>query len=316
MRVLVTGAAGFVGVHLVRLLVDEGHDVHALTLPDETLPRDLREVPRHPCDVTDAPWLESVLGDVAPEWIAHLAAVPSPKRCRENPALAWEVNFVGTYNLYRLAAEVVPDARVLFVGSAVEYGRPAPDDLPLTEEAPLKALDVYAATKVAGDLVGSQYAASGRLAVIRARPFNHFGPGQALGFVAPDFARQVADVERGLREPVLTVGNLAPARDFLDVRDVVRAYVLLLEKGTPGAAYNVCSESTHTIRELLDALIALARIHPEVVVSGGRQRVDDADVIVGCAEALRADTGWQPEFSWDQTVADLLDDWRQRVAFL
>ena len=145
------------------------------------------------------------------------------------------------------------------------------------------------------------------------RPFNHTGPGQGPGFVAPDFARQIARIERGLQEPRLEVGNLAPARDFTDVRDVVRAYCLLMEKGEPGAVYNVCSESARPVRELLDGLLALTSAKVEVVVSGGRTRKGGADDLVGCAEALHAATGWTPEIPWEQTLRDLLADWRTRA---
>ncbi|HUV39052.1 MAG TPA: NAD-dependent epimerase/dehydratase family protein [Planctomycetota bacterium] len=316
MRVVVTGSAGFVGKHLVRRLVADGHDVHAGTLPDEQLPRDLREVPRHRLDVTDPGTIEAVLTEVRPDWIFHLAALAHPQTCREKPLVAWEVNFLGTHNLYRAAAEIVPDARVLFVGSAVEYGRPLPEDLPLTEGAPLRPADVYAATTVAGDLLGERYTLDGKLAVVRARPFNHIGPGQEPGYVASDFARQVARIERGLQEPKITVGNLDAARDFLDVRDVVRAYILLLEKGLAGSVYNVCSETPRKVRELLEGLLALAKLRPDVVVSPGRTRRGDADRVVGCAESLRAQTGWQPLIGWPQTLQDLLADWRSRFAVL
>ena len=314
MRVLVTGAAGFVGTHLVRHLRSRGHDVHALALPHEKLAADLKDVPKHDCDVTDAAALEHVLTEVAPAWIFHLAAVSRPEQCRDDPVLAWNVNFLGTHTLYRLSAQTVPEARVLFVGSAVEYGRPGPDELPLTEDAPLRPADVYAATKAAADLVGAEFALNGRLAVIRVRPFNHIGPGQEEGFVAPDFARQIARIERGLQPPVMHVGNLAAARDFTDVRDVVRAYVLLMEKGEVGAVYNVCSESTHTVQELLDGMLARVRRDLRIEVVPRRARKRGADTLVGCAEALHAATGWLPEIPWEQTLLDVLDDWRGRTA--
>lgn len=314
MRALVTGAAGFVGAHLLRHLRSEGHDAHAMTLPHEVLAAGLAGTPQHHCDLTDAEDLLRLLGEVRPEWIFHLAAVSSPAQCRENPLLAWEVNFVGTHKLYRAAAEVVGDARVLFVGSAVEYGRPPADELPLTEDFPLDPQDVYAGTKVAGDLASAAFALSGRLSVIRVRPFNQIGPGQEPGFAAPDFARQIARIEHGLQQPKLEVGNLAPVRDFTDVRDAVRAYVALLERGRVGAVYNVCSETGRSVREMLDGLLALSNSQIEVVVSGGRTRKDEADTNIGCAEAVRSATGWAPEIPWENTLADLLADWRRRVA--
>jgi GDP-4-dehydro-6-deoxy-D-mannose reductase len=313
MRTLVTGAAGFVGAHLIRHLRSKGHDVHAMTLPGEVLAADLRGVQTHHADVTDAAALERLLREVTPEWVFHLAAISRPEDCRKNPSLAWNVNFLGTHNLYRLGAEAVPGARVLFVGSATEYGHPAAEDLPLTEDAPLRPGDVYAATKLAGDLAGAEFALRGKLAVLRVRPFNHIGPGQEVGFVAPDFARQLARIELGLQEPKLRVGNLASARDFTDVRDVVRAYVLVMERGEPGAVYNVCSGTAHAVRELLAGLLALSTVKPEVVATTCG-KTDKPDVVVGSAEALHAATGWKPEIPWEQTLVDLLNDWRERVA--
>jgi len=314
MRALVTGAAGFVGVHLLRLLRAQGHDACAMTLPQEKLPPDLSDVPRHPGNVTDPKTLERVLRDVAPDWIFHLAAISRPGDCRRDPALAWEVNFLGTWQIYRLAARKLPKARVLFVGSAVEYARAAPAELPLTEDSPLAPEDVYAATKLAGDLVGAEFARSGRLAILRVRPFNHIGPGQSIDFVAPDFARQIARIERGLQEPKIEVGNLAPVRDFTDVRDVVRAYVLVLERGEPGAVYNVCSGAGRSVRELLDGLLRLSTAKIEVVVSERRERKDEPDIIFGSARAIQAVCGWTPEIPWEQTLSDVLADWRSRCA--
>jgi len=314
MRALVTGAAGFVGGHLLRHLRALGHDVHAMTLPRETLPPDLADVPRRPGDVTDPATIEKVLREVAPEWIFHLAAISRPGDCRDRPALAWEVNFLGTCRLFRLARRIVPKTRLLFVGSAAEYDRdPAIPSGPITEEAPLAAPDVYAGTKLAADLVGAQLAQSGRLAVIRVRPFNHIGPGQEPGFVAADFARQIARIERALQPPKLEVGNLAAVRDFTDVRDVVRAYVLLLEKGSPAAVYNICSGTGRSIRQLLDGLLALSATPIEVVVSESRKRASEPDALVGSARALRDACGWTPQIPWETTLADILADWRRRV---
>jgi len=313
-RVLVTGAAGFVGTHLVRLLRGEGHEVHAVALPQERLARDLTDVPKHDCDVTDAATLERVFRETAPTWIFHLAAISRAQACLDDPALAWDVNFLGTHDVYRVAAEVVPEARVLFVSSALVYGRPAQGDLPLTEEAPLRPGDVYAATKLAGDLLGAEFALSGRLAVIRVRPFNHVGPGQDKGFVAPDFAAQIARIEAGLQEPKLQVGDLTPARDFTDVRDVVRAYLLLMEKGEVGAVYNVCSETARTVQEVLDGMLALSKAGVKIEVSSRRTRRGQPERVFGCAEALHAATGWTPRIPWEQTLRDVLDDWRTRTA--
>jgi GDP-4-dehydro-6-deoxy-D-mannose reductase len=310
MRILVTGAAGFAATHLLRLLSGDGHELHAIVLPGERLADDLAAVTTHEADVRDRGGLERLFEEIRPGRIFHLAAVSRPRDCAQDPAFAWEVNFLGTFNLFQAAVEAAREARVLFVGSSEVYGRPVEDELPLTERSPLRPSSVYAATKLAGDLVGSRFAHEGRLAVVRVRPFNHIGPGQAPGFVAPDFARQVARIEKGLQQPVINVGNLDARRDFTDVRDVVRAYVALIEKGRPGEVYNVCSGTSHAVRELLDGLLGLVRTKVEIVVDQSRLRTDDVERIVGSNDALRQATGWTPEFTWEQTLRDLLDDWR------
>ena len=325
MRALVTGTAGFVGGHLLRLLCRLGHEPHALVLYHETLGPEHRGLATHRASVTDYAALESALADARPDWIFHLAAISRPADCKANPALAREVNVAGTENLYRAAAAVSPKARVLFVGSAAEYGRSA-SSAPVTEDAPLNPPDVYAETKVAGDLLGAEFTRDGRLAVLRVRPFNHTGPGQEPGFAAPDFARQIVRVEAGLQEPVIRVGNLTAERDFTDVRDVVRAYVLVMEKGASGGVYNVCSGKAVPIRAILDGLLAASTARPEVVSStakmgtvpltalGGQSPFSSSpDILVGSFARLHAATGWTPEIPLSQTLSDLLADWRDRV---
>jgi GDP-4-dehydro-6-deoxy-D-mannose reductase len=313
MRILITGAAGFAATHLLRHLNRDEHELHGILLPGEQLAADLEEVTAHEADVRDLGLLERLLEDVKPDRIFHLAAVSRPRDCEQDPGFAWEVNFLGTFNLFQAAAEVTPAARVLFVGSSEVYGRPDPDELPLTEASVLRPSSVYAATKLAGELVAAELARNYRLAVIRVRPFNHIGPGQAPGFVAPDFARQAARIEKGLQQPVINVGNLDPQRDFTDVRDVARAYAMLIEEGRPGEVYNICSGTSHAVKELLDGLLSLIETEVEVVADQSRIRTHDVSRIVGSNRALEEATGWTPEITWDQTLRDLLDDWRGRA---
>ena len=308
MRVLVTGAAGFVGAHLLRLLCAPGHEPHALILPGEKLAPEFGAIPVRRASVVEFEALRGLFAAIRPDWIVHLAAISRPADCRAKPALAWEVNFLGTRNVFAAAAEASPEARVLFVGSAAEYGRPA-TGAPITEESPLEPADIYAATKVAGDLLGAEFAREKGLAVLRVRPFNHTGPGQDVGFVAPDFARQIARIEAGLQEPRMTVGNLDARRDFTDVRDVVRAYLLVLEQGVPGAVYNISSGRTVSARDILDGLLALSSAKPEVTSRPGAP-----DTLTGSSELLRTATGWKPEIPLSRTLSDLLSDWRERVA--
>jgi GDP-4-dehydro-6-deoxy-D-mannose reductase len=197
------------------------------------------------------------------------------------------------------------------VSSAEIYG--PGDGSAITEDAPLCPSSPYGVSKVAQDLLGLQYHLSHDLPLMRARPFNHFGPGQREGFVAPDFAMQVARIEAGLQAPVLEVGNLAARRDFTDVRDIVRAYHLLLEQGEPGAAYNIASGTAHSVQEILDTLISFSRASITVRADPARFLPVDVPVRLGSAERLRAATGWQPQIPFEQTLRDLLDECRQRV---
>jgi GDP-4-dehydro-6-deoxy-D-mannose reductase len=217
-------------------------------------------------------------------------------------------------NVLEGVARVRPQCRVLVVGSSEEYGLVAPEDVPVDEDTPLRPLNPYALSKVAQDLMGLQYYLTRNLHVVRVRPFNHIGPRQRLGFVAPDFASQIAAAELGQQPPVLEVGNLEARRDFSDVRDVVRAYVLLLTEGEPGEVYNVGAGRSHSIRELLDRLLAMSRVPIEVRQDPGRMRPSDMPDIVCDASRIRERTGWQPTISFEQSLGDVLAYWRQERA--
>jgi GDP-4-dehydro-6-deoxy-D-mannose reductase len=265
-------------------------------------------------DVEDPAAVRDALGQLRPDGILHLAAQSSPQRSLEDPGGTLRTNVLGLLNLLEGARAHGLAPRVLAVGSAEEYGRVEPSDLPLREDAPLRPLTPYAVSKVAQGFVGLQYALSAGLPVVRTRTFHHTGPRRGENFAESSFARQLAEIEAGRREPVLEVGNLDAVRDFTDVRDVVRAYWALLDRGEPGEVYNVCSGQGLRLAELLDELRRQSGQDVEVQVDSARLRPVDVPVVVGDPSRLRQATGWEPCTPLSRTLRDLLDHWRERVA--
>jgi GDP-4-dehydro-6-deoxy-D-mannose reductase len=297
MRALVTGAAGFVGGHLVAHLQDQGDDVVAVDRSDGP-------------DLLDRPALEAFVAQVAPEVIYHLAGWSDVGGSWLDPVATFETNANGTLNLL-LACRDAP-IRVLSISSADVYGRVALSELPIAEDAPLRPVTPYAVSKVAADFLGVQAHLGFGVDVIRVRAFNHLGPGQTNRFVAPALAERIALNEFDGTE-VVPVGNLSPRRDFTDVRDVVRAYRLLTTHGEAGEAYNVCSGTDLAISELADLLVGLARHPMRLEEDPARQRPVEIPVLRGDPTKLHKATGWQPEIPISQTLADLLAEWRARV---
>ncbi len=291
-----TGATGFVGTRLVPRLEAAGARVSARD-------RDL--------DVTDPEALARAVAELVPDVVVHLAARSSVAASREDAAGAYRVTYAGAVGLLRAVARHAPGARVLLVGSGEIYGSAPPGATPWTEAAPLRPSSPYAWAKAAADLLGEAWATRG-LDVVRARPFNHTGPGQRDVFVASSFARQLAELEAGRRPPQLHVGNLDSVRDFLPVDDVVEAYLALLDPSVPADAYNVCSGRGCSVRTLLDRLLSASRARPEIRVDPARVR--PTDVSVGSAERLTKATGWSPRSDLDTALAALLDDWRRRLS--
>jgi GDP-4-dehydro-6-deoxy-D-mannose reductase len=242
-----------------------------------------------------------------PDAIIHLAAQSSVTAAAADPARAYRVNYLGTRAVLEAARLYAPGARVLLVSSAQVYGSASPGAGPFDENAPLRPRSVYDWTKAAGDLLGACYADRG-LDVLRVRPFNHTGAGQDPTFFASAMAYQIAQMEAGKSPPVLAVGNLESVRDFLDVEDVVEAYVQLLQRTVPSGVYNVASGRGRTMREVLDLLLARTALSPKVEVNEARFR--PTDVSVGTAAKLEAATGWRPARALGDTLAGLLDGWR------
>jgi GDP-4-dehydro-6-deoxy-D-mannose reductase len=245
--------------------------------------------------------------------VFHLAAMASTGQSWRDPAATLQTNITLQVNVLQAVVNLGLGCRVIVVGSSEEYGAVAPHDLPIDEETPYRPMNPYAVSKVAQDMLGLQYYLSHGMDTIRVRPFNHIGPRQSLGFVAADFASQVAHIEVGLQEPIIHVGNLEAERDFTDVRDVVRAYHLLALHGRSGEVYNVGSGQSHAVHEMLDAFLAESIVPIEVRPDPARMRPSDIPRVVCNYGKLSACTGWRPEFTFRQSLMDVLEYWRSEV---
>jgi GDP-4-dehydro-6-deoxy-D-mannose reductase len=298
-RALVTGAGGFVGTHLVRHLLDQGDDVVELERNVDGI------------DIADAePLTEAVMG-AKPEAVYHLAGAADVGGSWTAPHETFLANALGTLNVLEACRAAGAD-RVLAVTSADVYGRVTEDELPLNERQPLRPVSPYAASKVAADALAQQAWLGHRLPVVRVRAFNHLGPGQSDRFVAPSLAARIARNERDGGDEV-PIGNLTPRRDVTDVRDVVRAYRLLMIAGEPGAVYNVCRGSAVSVKEIAEMLLGMAARPMHLVSDPALQRPVDIPVLVGDNTALRLATGWEPTIALETTLADVLTDWRSRL---
>ncbi len=314
MRALVTGAAGFVGRHLTAHLLAQGHEVGGLVHPSDGGPGSLGpRIEVYSLDILDEGALGAAFGDFAPDAVFHLAAFSNPEGSWKEARRTLETNIIGAHNLLYAARETGRRPRVLLVGSAQQYGDVPVEAQPITEEREQKPLTPYAVSKTSQEILGRRAFWAHELPVYVTRSFNHTGPGQSDGYVSSSFARQVAEVEKGTREPVIRVGNLSARRDFTDVRDVAAAYCAILERGEAGRPYNVCRGEATAIGEVLEELVRLARVPVEVVVDPERYHALDAPLMVGDPTRLKTDTGWSPRYPLRDTLRDLLDDWRSRI---
>jgi len=312
MRVLITGGTGFVGTHLRRhLLSSTDWEIVGTAFPDP--PADPEPGSREELillNLRDAEATQAALAESRPDYVIHLAAQAHVPTAYKDPWATLQNNVLGQLNLFEACRALQIKPRIIVIGSGEEYGRATPADLPLVEDHPLRPENPYSVSKVTQDVMGYQYFISYGFPVIRVRPFNHVGPGQSPRFVLPAFAGQVAEIEAGRREPLLHVGNLAAERDFTDVRDVVRAYHLLLLHGTAGEVYNVASGRPYAIQSIVDELIARSPTEIRIEVDPERYRPADIPVIYGSADKLTRDTGWTAEIPMSQTIDDVLAEWR------
>ncbi len=314
MRALITGVGGFAGSHLSDyLLTQTDWQVSGCVLPGWDCSRLDRRVACVELNLRDQLAVRAMLGDSAPDVIFHLAAQSFVPVSWDDPWDTLENNIRAQANLLDGLVKLGASPRVLVVGSNEEYGLVHAEDLPLREDSPLRPNNPYAVSKVAQDLLGLSYFLSHRLPALRVRPFNHIGPRQGESFVVSSFAKQIAMIEAGQQEPVIRVGNLSARRDFTDVRDVVRAYYLVVTQGQPGEVYNIGSGRSRSIQGILDILVSLGRVAVHVEQDLARMRPSDTPEIRCDASKLQAVTGWEPTIPLEQSLRDVLDDWRAKI---
>lgn len=309
-KALIIGGSGFVGPYLCRELLSAGYEVVLTANGEDVAQKDWNWVE---LDILNAEAVQTLLNEGGFDCVFHLAAQSSAAVSWKKPKLTIDVNVQGTLNLLETLRAMDKPPRLLLIGSGEEYGPVKPEDCPLSEALPCHPGNPYAVSKLCAEQLGLLYAHAYGLEVLCTRSFNHAGPGQAPGFVLTDFCRQIALLEKSEGEKRMSVGNLAAQRDFSDVRDVVRAYRLLMEKGRSGKVYNVGSGRAVAVAELLKRLLELSGADIRVETDGDKLRPLDVPLHMADVSALCADTGWRAEISLEETLLDVLKDWRERV---
>lgn len=305
-RALVTGASGFAGAYLISHLLDESYEVTGTTHgPGKELPGNCQQFS---LDVTNGRDVRRAIAEVRPDEIYHLAGLTRPESGAVREFYA--VNFSGALNVLEAVREEAPEAAVLLVGSAYAYGRL---DRPIAETDPMEPVSHYGVSKAAADLLGYSYALEG-LRVVRIRPFNHSGPDQSPDFLLPTLIRQFTEIEAGRRAPVVRLGNLDSVRDFSDVRDIVRAYRLALQRGSSGEAYNLGSGRGVSVRELLDLVRRETKVEVDLEVEPSRIRATDIPRLVANVGKARREWGWEAEIPLEKTIRDMLQAARLQLA--
>lgn len=313
---LITGITGFAGSHLAELLLQKGHEVwgtirwRSKTENIEHIRKRLKLVE---ADLLDSYSVENAIGQVKPDYIFHLAAQSFVPTSWHAPAHTMTTNAVGQINLFEVVRQLGIDPVIQIACSSEEYGKVYPKELPVKETNPLRPLSPYGVSKVTQDMLGYQYFMSYGLKIVRTRAFNHTGPRRGEVFASSTFAKQIAEIEKKKREPVIYVGNLKAKRDFTDVRDVVKAYFLAVKKCQPGKVYNICSQKSWSIQQVLDMLLEMSKKEIEVKVDPQRLRPSDVEILLGDCTRFKKATGWKPTIPFEKTLKDLLDYWRERV---
>jgi GDP-4-dehydro-6-deoxy-D-mannose reductase len=318
MRVLITGITGFAGSHLADYILANHPEVPVFGFVRwrsrmDNIVHIQDKVELHEADIKDVISLIKALADIKPDRIFHLAAqsfVPASWRL---PAETFAINAIGQINLFEALLSLKLNPKIHIAGSSEEYGHVNPDEVPMKETNPLRPLSPYAVSKVAQDLLAYQYFKSYGMKTVRTRGFNHTGPRRGDVFVTSNFAKQIAEIEKRKKEPVIHVGNLEAKRDFTDVRDIVRAYWLAAEKGEDGEVYNVGTGKAMAMKEMLDILLSLSKAKVKIKVDPERLRPSDVPILQSdCSKFVRL-TGWKPQIPLEQTFKDLLNYWRERV---
>ncbi|MBP3505522.1 MAG: GDP-mannose 4,6-dehydratase [Lachnospiraceae bacterium] len=312
MKALIIGAAGFVGSYLIQHIKDDLHwEVIATKLPQEAIK--IEDIEIYNLDILKKDNILPLLQSIHPDMILHLAAQSSVGVSWKNPALTIDINIKGSIYVLDAIRELDYKPRVLLIGSGEEYGHILPTETPIREETILRPGNIYAATKACQNMLGKIYADAYQMDIISVRAFNHIGPNQAPIFVVSDFCKQVAEIEAGQKEPIIYVGNLSAARDFTDVRDVVRAYGLLLQYGIAGETYNVGSGHAIKIEDILHQILLQSKVTIQVEVDAAKLRPVDVPIIEADTTKLYQCTKWKPEISIDETISDVLEYWRNQI---
>lgn len=317
-KALITGITGFAGSHLAELLLKEGIEVWGTTRPRsqaENLDSIKNNLHLEDADLLDSHSLSSIVSKIKPDYIFHLAAQSFVQSSWASPANTMELNIVGSVHLFEAVRRAQLNSVIQIACSSEEYGLVYENELPIKETNPLRPQSPYAVSKVAMDYLGYQYFMSYGMKIIRTRGFNHTGPRRGEVFATSNFAKQVAEIEKGKKEPILEVGNLDAQRDWTDVRDIVRGYLLSVQKGEYGEVYNICTEKAVKVGDMLDMLISMSTVKHKIkiVEDKSRMRPSDVPVLLGDCSKFRKATGWKPEIPFEKTMEDLLNYWRERV---
>jgi GDP-4-dehydro-6-deoxy-D-mannose reductase len=318
MRVLITGITGFAGSHLAEYILAEHPGVQVSGLVRwrsrmDNVKEILGKVDLHEADLKDMVSLKKALTVIKPDKVFHLAAQSFVPASWKLPVETFAINALGQINLFETLLDLKLNPKFQIAGSSEEYGMVHPHEVPMKETNSLRPLSPYAVSKVAQDLLGYQYHQSYGLRTVRTRGFNHTGPRRGDVFVTSNFAKQVAEIEKGLKPPVIHVGNLEAKRDFTDVRDMVRAYWLATEKCEDGDVYNIGSGKTYVMQDMLDMLLGMSKVKVKVEVDPARLRPSDVPILLADASKFVKQTGWQPRIPFATTLKDLLNYWRERV---
>lgn len=315
-KALITGIAGFVGSYLAELVLKKGYEVYGLVRPrskTDYIEPIISKLHLEDADLMDTHSLYTLISRIKPDYIFHLAAQSFVPTSWVSPSVTLEVNIVGSANLFEAVRMSGIDPVIQIACSSEEYGLVHKDELPIKETNPLRPLSPYAVSKLGMDYLGYQYYQSYKIRIVRTRGFNHTGPRRGDTFAESNFAKQIAMIERGKQEPVIHVGNLNASRDYTDVRDMVKGYLVAVEKCDPGDVYNICTGTTITIGDMLNILLSFTKTKVKLQSDQSRMRPSDVPVLLGDNSKFVAKTGWKPEIPFKKTMEDLLNYWRERV---
>jgi len=314
MRCLVTGISGFAGSHLAELLLREGYEVYG-TIRCRSRMENIEHIKKDlhliEVDLRDSLSMDLALAQARPDYVFHLAAQSYVPMSWKAPTDTIDTNVVGTINLFEAVRKLGIGTKIQFAGSSEEYGMVLPYECPIIEENALKPLSTYGVSKVAGDRLSYQYVKSYGMRIVITRAFNHSGPRRGECFVTSNFAKQIAEIENGA-EPIIMVGNLSAMRDFTDVRDMVRAYLLAIQKCQYGVPYNICSGQSVSIRSVLAMLMSMSKTRITIEEDANRLRPSDVELLQGDCTRFKEATGWERSYTLEETLEDLLNYWRER----